>query len=321
MFRLVALIVSIVLQLIAVFVALRLTKVTKYKISWILISVGFVFMAVRRFIDLFQFMNRPASENLNLINDWIAVIISILIAIGVIIIPEIFNYLRKVEDARKNEDKKILNAIMMTEEKERKRIAKDLHDGLGPLLATVKISVSALLKKEKEPGNIEIIKNADGVITEAIRSIKDISNNLSPHVLNNFGLATAIKKFANNINQLKKTAIHFHSNMFNQRLSNSVEIILYRIVCELIHNSIQHADAEHIEISLNNRNNIIDLFYDDDGKGFNFSYETIFNNKGSGLQNMISRLDSIHGYHEIESKPGKGFHAYVSINISNHEKN
>src|SRR6056297_1501492 len=278
-------------------------------------------MGVRRFIDLFQFMNRPASENLNLINDWIAVIISILIAIGVIIIPEIFNYLRKVEDARKNEDKKILNAIMMTEEKERKRIAKDLHDGLGPLLATVKISVSALLKKEKEPGNIEIIKNADGVITEAIRSIKDISNNLSPHVLNNFGLATAIKKFANNINQLKKTAIHFHSNMFNQRLSNSVEIILYRIVCELIHNSIQHADAEHIEISLNNRNNIIDLFYDDDGKGFNFSYETIFNNKGSGLQNMISRLDSIHGYHEIESKPGKGFHAYVSINISNHEKN
>jgi len=321
MFRLVALIVSIVLQLIAVFVALRLTKVTKYKISWILISVGFVFMAVRRFIDLFQFMNRPASKNLNIINDWIAVIISILIAIGVIIIPEIFNYLRKVEDARKNEEKKILNAIMMTEEKERKRFAKDLHDGLGPLLATVKISVSALLKNEKEPGNIEIIKNADGVITEAIRSIKDISNNLSPHVLNNFGLAKAIKKFTDNINQLKKTTIHFHSNMFNQRLSNSVEIILYRIVCELIHNSIQHAEAKHIEISLNNKNNIIDLFYDDDGKGFDFSYDTIFKNKGSGLQNMISRLDSIHGYHEIESKPGKGFHAYVSINISNHEKN
>jgi len=75
MFRLVALIVSIVLQLIAVFVALRLTKVTKYKISWILISVGFVFMAVRRFIDLFQFMNSSASENLNFINNWLQKVI------------------------------------------------------------------------------------------------------------------------------------------------------------------------------------------------------------------------------------------------------
>ena len=75
MFRLVALIVSIILQLIAVFVALRLTKVTKYKISWILISVGFVFMAVRRFIDLFQFMNSSASENLNFINNWLQKVI------------------------------------------------------------------------------------------------------------------------------------------------------------------------------------------------------------------------------------------------------
>ncbi|HSH50593.1 MAG TPA: histidine kinase, partial [Bacteroidales bacterium] len=161
MFRLIALIISIVLQLIAVFIALRLTKVTKYKISWILISVGFVFMAVRRFIDLFQFINQPASEDLNLLNDWIAVIISILIAAGVIIIPEIFNYLRKAEFDRKNEEKKVLNAIMMTEEKERKRFAKDLHDGLGPLLSTVKISISALLKLEKDPQNIEMIKNTD----------------------------------------------------------------------------------------------------------------------------------------------------------------
>ncbi|MEE4198986.1 MAG: histidine kinase [Bacteroidales bacterium] len=316
MFRLVALIISIILQLIAVFVALRLTKVTRYKISWIFISVGFVFMAIRRFIDLFQFMNRPASEELNLLNDWIAVIISVLIASGVIIIPEIFNYIRKAEVDRKNEEKKVLNAVMMTEEKERKRFAKDLHDGLGPLLSTVKISLSALIKSENNPKNSEILKNTDAVISEALKSIKEISNNLSPHVLNNFGLATAIKKFVDHINHLKNVEINFHSNLFNQRINHSIEIILYRIVCELIHNSLQHAGADHIEINLNQKHTVVDLFYDDDGKGFPFSYDSIIKNKGSGLQNMISRLESIHGYYEIQSSLGKGFHAFVSININ-----
>jgi signal transduction histidine kinase len=320
MFRLVALIISIVLQLIAVIIALRLTRVTKYKISWILISVGFVFMAIRRFIDLFQFINQPASEDLNLLNDWIAVIISILIATGVIIIPEIFNYIRKAEFDRKNEEKKVLNAIMMTEEKERKRFAKDLHDGLGPLLSTVKISISALLKSEKDPQNIKIIKNTDNIINEAIKSIKDISNNLSPHVLNNFGLAKAIKFFTDNINKLNKVTIHFHSNMFDQRINPNAEIILYRIVCELIHNSIQHAEADRIEISLTQKNDVIDLFYDDDGKGFDFTYDSIRQNKGSGLQNIISRLESIHGYYEIKSSSGKGFHAYISVKINNNGK-
>ncbi|HSH50806.1 MAG TPA: ATP-binding protein, partial [Bacteroidales bacterium] len=95
----------------------------------------------------------------------------------------------------------------------------------------------------------------------------------------------------------------------------NIEIILYRIVCELIHNSIQHAEADRIEISLTQKNYVIDLFYDDDGKGFNFTYDSIIKNKGSGLQNMISRLESIHGYSEIESSNEKGFHAFISVNV------
>lgn len=320
MFRLIALIISIILQLIAIIIALRLTKVTKYKISWILISLGFVFMAVRRFIDLFQLVNQPAIEELNILNDWIAVVISILIASGVIIIPEIFNYMRKVESIRKNEEKKILNAIMITEEKERKRFASDLHDELGPLLSTVKMSISALSKFEKDTKNLKIIENADSVINEAIKSIKDISNNLSPHVLNNFGLAKAVKNFVNKINEIQKIKIQFTSNISNQRFDSHIEIILYRIVCELIHNSIQHAEAERVEVSLTKKNNVIDLFYDDNGKGFNFDYYLIKNNEGSGLQNMISRLESIHGYYEIESSSGKGFHAYISVKINNNGK-
>jgi len=306
MFRLIALIISIVLQLIAVAVALRLTKVTKYKISWILISAGFVFMAIRRVIDLFQFMQKKPIQDLNLLNDWI-------ISLGVIIIPEIFSYIKKEEQLRKLTEKKELSAVLRTEEKERKRFANDLHDGLGPLLSTVKMSLSALIKSESNSSKIEIIKNAEIVIDEAIRSIKEISANISPHVLNNFGIASAIKNFTDKINESKIINIDFQSNMFGVRMESEVEIVVYRSICELVNNTIKHAHAQLITINLNFNNHLIDILFDDDGSGCNIEEIIAGNTKGTGLQNVLSRISSINGYVEMNSEPGKGFHAYINI--------
>jgi signal transduction histidine kinase len=87
---------------------------------------------------------------------------------------------------------KELNATIRTEEKERRRFAKDLHDDLGPLLSTIKMSVSALSNQKNEENKNEIIQNIDLVVDEAISSIKNISNNLSPHILTNFGLEKAL---------------------------------------------------------------------------------------------------------------------------------
>ncbi len=318
MFRLIALIISIVLQLIAVVIALRLTKVTKYKISWILISLGFVFMAVRRLIDLVQFMQKKPIDDLNLLNDWIAVIISVLISLGVIIIPEIFNYIRKEEYTRKIAEKRVLSAIIRTEEKERKRFANDLHDGLGPLLSTIKMSLSALEKSEKDSTRFDIIKNAEKLTDEAIASIKEISANLSPHILKNHGLTSAIKQFADKMTESKIIQINFQSNMFNTRLDQDIEVVVYRSICELINNSIKHAKANNISINLNynEQKKVLDILYDDDGVGFNLDEE--FNNqlKGMGLQNIESRIASINGFLELESNVGKGFHAYININAN-----
>ncbi len=313
MFRLIALIISIVLQLVAVAIALRLTKITKYKISWILISLGFVFMALRRLIDLFQFMQRKPIDDLNLLNDWIAVIISVLISLGVIIIPEIFSYIKKEEQTRKAAERKVLGAVLRTEENERKRFANDLHDGLGPLLSTIKLSLSALVNAEKDPSQIEIIKNAEKITEEALLSIKEISTNLSPHVLVNYGLTSAIQKFTDKIKESKIIAIDFKSNMLGKRLESEVEIVLYRTVCELVNNTIKHASGSHININLYWKNNAIDLLYDDDGIGCNIDEILDGETKGMGLQNMLSRISSINGFLEVESNTGKGFHAYVSV--------
>ena len=296
MFRLIALIISIVLQLIAVAVALRLTKITKYKISWILISFGFVFMAVRRFIDLIQFLKQKPVDELNLLNDWIAVLISILISLGVIIIPEIFSYIKK-------------------EEKERKRFANDLHDGLGPLLSTIKLSLSALIKTEQDQSKLNIIKNAEKVTEEAITSIKEISSNISPHILKNYGLVSAIKKFSDKIVDSGILTIDFQSNMRELRFETNLEILIYRSVCELINNTIKHAQAENVNINLtyNHNNNILDILYDDDGIGCNIDEILNGNTIGMGLQNIVSRISSVNGFINIESKIDNGFHTYISI--------
>jgi signal transduction histidine kinase len=315
MFRLIALIISIVLQLIAVVIALRLTKVTKYKISWILISLGFVFMAVRRFIDLVQFMQKKPIDHLNLLNDWIAVIVSILISLGVIIIPEIFNYIKKEEHTRKIAERKVLSAVLRTEEKERKRFANDLHDGLGPLLSTIKMSLSALVKSEQNLPKLDIIKNAEKVTEEAIASIKNISANLSPHILINFGLTSAIKSFTDKIKQSKIIDIDFRSNTYDQRFENEIETVIYRSVCELVNNTIKHANASDITINLNynTHSKIIDLLYDDNGIGCNVEEILKGQIEGMGLQNISSRISSINGFLEIESSKNKGFRAYFNI--------
>lgn len=315
MITLIALIISILLQFVAAIYSIRLTKVTKYRLSWILISVGFLFMAIRRFIEFISFLGGDYSQDLGILNNWLGIVTSLLITAGVILITELFNYLKKVEKAREESEKEILNAIIKTEEKERKRFAKDLHDGLGPILSTVKLSISTLSQLENKKRNKEIISNTEVVINEALKSIKEISNNLSPHILNNFGLASAIKSFTNKIVKSKAINISFDSNMHDERLDENVEVVLYRVVCELMNNTVKHASANNIEINLTKNNNIVKLVYTDDGKGFDV--EKILNEKTSGMgySNMLTRIKSLKGKLNINSSKEKGTEVVIEVSI------
>lgn len=315
MITLIALIISILLQFVAAIYSIRLTKVTKYRLSWILISVGFLFMAIRRFIEFISFLGGDYSQDLGILNNWLGIVTSLLITAGVILITELFNYLKKVEKAREESEKEILNAIIKTEEKERKRFAKDLHDGLGPILSTVKLSISTLSQLENKKRNKEIISNTEVVINEALKSIKEISNNLSPHILNNFGLASAIKSFTNKIVKSKAINISFNSNMHDERLDENVEVVLYRVVCELMNNTVKHASANNIEINLTKNNNIVKLVYTDDGKGFDV--EKILNEKTSGMgySNMLTRIKSLKGKLNINSSKEKGTEVVIEVSI------
>ena len=310
-----ALIIAIVLQFIGAIVALSLTKSTKYSLSWILISIGFLIMAIQRFIEFIPFVWRGWEKDVAAINTWLGIITSVLVAVGLILIKKIFNFIRASDQSRTESEKKVLNAIIQTEERERRRLAKDLHDGLGPLLSTVKMAVSSLNQIEKDNKNNEIIENTDIVITEAIRSLKEISNNLSPHVLDNFGLASAIKSFSGKIDSTKTICTSFNSNMFEDRLDYNTEVVLYRVVCELINNTIKHAQAKNIEIELTRHNSLLTLVYSDDGKGFDVNEVLYGHSEGMGYANIMSRIKSIKGIINVESDLEKGTKVIIIVNI------
>jgi signal transduction histidine kinase len=311
----VALIISIFLQFIAAIIAISLTKVTKYNLSWILISIALIFLAIRRLVEIIPFLNNRFSEDLRLIDHWIGIVTSILIAVGIFLIKKIFNKLKEAEQIRKSSERRILNAIIRTEERERQRFAKDLHDGLGPTMSTIKMSLSALSKGNLDEFGKAVVDNLEEVIDQGIREIKEISNNLSPHILNNFGLASAISTFINKINYNDVIRIKFTTNLEKERFSENVESVLYRAVCELINNTIKHAEAKTIDIKLNHINDLLIMSYKDDGKGFLYDEQSQFDPKGMGYYNIRSRLNTINGQIDIETAQGKGLSADIHVKL------
>jgi signal transduction histidine kinase len=249
-------------------------------------------------------------------DDWLAVVISFLFTAGVFLIGEIFYGLKRAEIDRNRSEKRLLNAIIQTEEKERKRFAKDLHDGLGPLLSTVKMSISALLNSHSKADSKNILENTNLVINEAISSIKEISNNLSPHVLTNFGLVSALKNFTHKINQTKTIHIELLSNMENERFNANTEIILYRATCELISNTLKHANADTITINISKHLRTLTIQFNDDGLGFDTEKTDDLQNRGMGFQNIASRIKSINGIFIINSAPGEGTNALIKVRLS-----
>lgn len=313
MVRLIALIISIVLQIIAASIAMGFMKMTKYRLSWILLSTSFVLMAVRKIIQLSELLRGTPSYLWQMIDEWMGVLISFMIIIGVVLIREIFSSLKKAETDRLRTEKRVLNAIINTEENERKRFAKDLHDGLGPLLSTVKMSLSSLAPRISDPSDKVILNNTNHLVNEAISTIKDISNNLSPHILTNFGLSSAIGAFTAKINQTRAVEIDFKSNMENQRLENDKEVVLYRAVCELINNAIQHSGASKIEIELNKLDKFITLQFSDNGRGFDTTKLNKDDTKGMGLSNIETRVRTVEGIFILESTPGTGTSALIKL--------
>ena len=218
---------------------------------------------------------------------------------------------------RKEMERSILNAVIKAEENERERISKDIHDGLGPLLSTIKLYVNELESGDLEPEEKkEMLKHTNELINEAISSTRSISNNLSPRLIMDFGLVKAVEAFCKKVNLVNKIKIDFDNNLIGERFDQTIEIVLYRVVTELINNSLKHAQATKIEIALEKIGEILQMTYLDDGIGFDKDKILSSETGGMGLKNIISRLRSVDGNYRIHSRPGAGTLVVVELEPS-----
>jgi len=207
----------------------------------------------------------------------------------------------KLERIRKDR----LIAINEAEENERIRIAKDLHDGLGQILTGISYSIQNLKPENDEESNL--IEKIQIRIDHAIQEAKNISHNLAPAILRDFGLVSAIKNLVERTNQLNKTEVVFNSYDFDIRIDKRLEKALFRICQEALHNIIKHAEAESATIELFREYQQIAMVIEDNGKGFDPSDQsTDLAEGGIGLISMKERAYVFDGDLTIDSAKGRG---------------
>lgn len=307
MFIKVLLVISILIQTVATVYAVRLVRTTKYNSVWILFIIGFSLLSVERLVQL-------SIASGQYVPRWwfgyLGIVISVCLSIGVMYAHKLFKYINRLNRQRQLLNKRILTAVLRTEEKARSRFSKELHDGLGPLLSSAKMSLTALAREEHDAEQKEIIDNTTYVIDEAIRSLREISNNLSPHVLNDFGLARGVQNFIDKSAAMHDVKIRFTTNLRSERFDTDIEVILYRVICELINNSLKHAGCRAVNLSLSQNGAELSLDYSDDGRGFN---PQAMMDCGMGLSNIASRVSSLGGTFDIVSSKGKGMRAAIRL--------
>ncbi|CAI9687692.1 sensor histidine kinase [Elizabethkingia anophelis] len=216
-----------------------------------------------------------------------------------------------MEKEKQNSKISTLTALLEGQEQERGRLARDLHDGLGGLLSGTKLQLSYLDPHQSETiedGISKSIKQIDGAVEE----LRRVAHNLMPDLLVKYGLEVAIQEFASRISN---SALDIHTEFINYRnsLSEEKQLIIYRIIQELVNNAIKHADASEIIIQISQEESVLNLTVEDNGKGFDQKVLNV--KKTAGFHNIESRVQFLKGTMSIISELNIGTSIELQIPI------
>ncbi len=235
----------------------------------------------------------------------IILLIIISVTLTLAFVFSLFYYRLRREGALKQ---KLIEAVVETENNERRRIARDLHDGLGPVLSAINHYFQAFL--DAKPENREAIRNRlQMVISEAIDEVSRISHNISPHVLEKHGLLTALNNLLAPLMANEMYEISFTSD-FDNSVDPKIELAVYRSISELINNTLKHAEATRITLDIGRTDGKLEIRYSDNGKGFTASPGK---HLGQGIPNITSRVESFGGTLSVISSPNAGISVDIKI--------
>lgn len=222
---------------------------------------------------------------------------------------------QKIVELENNQKLYALDAMITGQDAERKRIAQDLHDGLGALLSTVRMHFSSIEAEINKLHELDVYNAANRLLDEACQEVRKIAHNMMPGTLVRLGLVPALEDMCDKINGTDQLKVEFHAFDIDddRRLGESVEITLYRLVQESLNNIVRHAGARHAIVQLSKDEDQIYLTIEDDGNGF--VVKDALEKQGMGMRNLDSRVKYLNGKFDIQSELGKGTSISIEIPV------
>ncbi|WP_146146808.1 tetratricopeptide repeat-containing sensor histidine kinase [Taibaiella chishuiensis] len=245
-------------------------------------------------------------------NIWIAIV-----SVSILVVAGIFTGLyrssrRKIHMLRQQREIESLRAMMEGEERERNRIAIELHDNIGGMLSVAAYSLESLKDGHYSPSEQELFRKVDDIIGSVRKEVRRTAHTLMPDVLLRHSLPEAIRQYCQFIEADTGLIIDIQQQGNFEQLDQHIQLALYRIAQELIQNILKHAGAGHVMVQVHLGKDLVSLTVEDDGVGFNRDGPTT----GRGLQHIERRLLAINGKIAIDSEAGKGSSIYIEIGAS-----
>jgi signal transduction histidine kinase len=218
---------------------------------------------------------------------------------------------RELKSLNQQKEIQLLQALTQGEEKERNRIAKDLHDGVAGILSAVKMHFSNLQSNEIEIHNQSSFRQGMELLNEATNEIRKTSHNLMPEVLFQHGLDKALNRYCSSISSAT-LEIEYYAIGNISRYVESFELSVYRMVQELLNNVIKHSGASEAMVQVSEQNNLLLITIEDNGMGID---QQGMDENGMGLIGLQSRVKSLNGKMNIQSEKGQGLNVYLEFEV------
>ncbi|MFM9838987.1 MAG: ATP-binding protein [Cyclobacteriaceae bacterium] len=222
------------------------------------------------------------------------------------------NYQQKLKEAEQQQQIQFTKALIQGEEKERKRLAGDLHDGLGGMLARVKINLSKLVTHNHEPTMTPDLNKVIDQLDNSVNELRRIARNMMPESLVSLGLEAALMDMCISLTS-DTTHVNFQAFDISPSIAKDTQSTIYRIVQELLTNAIRHAKASQIVVQCSQNGSTFFITVEDNGIGFDA--KKILLKNGIGLGNVKSRVDYLGGKLDISSTPGDGTTINIELNV------
>jgi len=228
---------------------------------------------------------------------------------------KLYQQQQEMKEAELNYQVQILHSTIQSQEDERRRIGQDLHDEVGSSLANLRIVISKIGKAESPDVRNALVSNCQSLTDTVINNVRHISHNLSPSGMELFGFADILAELCDRTSKSSGLEIMLNNETGKRQehIDLKISIALYRVMQELLTNTIKHAGAKNVAITLSHKDDLLTLDYADDGKGLD---EQVIRNKGIGMYNIESRLSMVHAKFTMGNAGQKGFNIHIQVPMS-----